>query len=292
MKRIAPLIVIALLVCTMPGVALAAEPPGPETAEQATSTVYPTEVIESTEGEAHRLSKVYLLTAADDPATIPTANFVREGISYTLLDMTRTDQTATDTKLHTETVTVESKSKDMDKILPLLTTTREVTTEDGYTGVLTLDTASIKVEAAGYGSSSRTVTAKRSYPNLSDADTALVPKTTEDSGRTLELADVQWQEAGGFYHATATYTGTATSKYATGYTVTAGYAGEVSKTTSDTVKYTAIFGGTPIQPPAAEAVPFDWNALKWLALPIGAGVVILAVVLIRRVKSRKERYRI
>ncbi|MFR3921669.1 MAG: hypothetical protein ACLTYN_06475 [Dysosmobacter welbionis] len=46
----------------------------------------------------------------------------------------------------------------------------------------------------------------------------------------------------GFYNAAATYTGTASSKYATGCTVTADYAGEVTKTTSGTVLYTAVFG--------------------------------------------------
>ena len=73
----------------------------------------------------------------------------------------------------------------------------------------------------------------------------------------MTLADVQWQEAAtdqmdGYdlairYNATATYTGTATSKYATGYTVTADYKGEITRTDCDTVIYTAIFashGGT------------------------------------------------
>lgn len=94
---------------------------------------------------------------------------------------------------------------------------------------------------------SRNVSATRSYPNLSEADVSLVPKSIEDSGRTLTLADVDWQEAGGFYNATATYTGTATSQYATGYTVTADYAGEVTKTTSGIVRYTAVFGLTEDQ---------------------------------------------
>ncbi|MCQ4720827.1 hypothetical protein NE659_26570, partial [Flavonifractor plautii] len=95
---------------------------------------------------------------------------------------------------------------------------------------------------SGYATSTRNVSATRSYPNLSEADVSLVPKSSEDSGRTLTLADVQWQEAGGFYNAAATYTGTASSKYATGYTVMADYAGEVTKTTSGTVLYTAVFG--------------------------------------------------
>lgn len=105
MKKIASLLLAALTLSAITGTALAAE-----TTETSPPAPYPTEVTEYTEGEAHRLAKVYLLTAADDPATIPTADFVRDGFTYTLLDMTRADQIATDTKPHTETVTVESKS--------------------------------------------------------------------------------------------------------------------------------------------------------------------------------------
>lgn len=300
MKRTASLILAALLTCAaLPGTALAAEAPE-GMAPAATAPIFPTSVTEYSQGDARRISKVYTLSAGDDPADIPTADFEREGFTYTLLDMTRQDETETDAKAHTEAVTVESKSKDMEKIMPLLAATREVTTEDGYTGVLTLDTSSIKVEAAGYGTSSRAVTATRSYPNLSDADTAFVPKTTEESGRTLELADVQWQEAGGFYHAIATYTGTATSKYATGYTVTASYTGEVSKLASDKVIYTAVFGGAPTQTPetaeptgpdAAEPAP-SGGGWKWLLiLPVGAcaaGLAWLGVFLNKKHKAKKD----
>ena len=55
------------------------------------------------------------------------------------------------------------------------------------------------------------------------------------------VADVQWQEAGGYYNATATYSGTASSKYATGYIATVEYKGEVTRTSCDTVIYTATF---------------------------------------------------
>lgn len=300
MKRTASLFLAALLTCAaLPGTALAAEAPEETTpAAKADMPLLPTSVTEYAEGDARRISKVYALTADGDPAAIPTADFEREGFTYTLLDLTRQDETVTDAKTHTESVAVESKSKDMNKVMPLLPTTKEVTTEDGYTGTLTLDTASIKVEAAGYGTSSRTVTATRSYPNLSDADTSFVPKTTEDSGRTLDLADVQWQETGGFYHATATYTGTATSKYATGYTVTASYTGEVSKTTSDKVIYTAVFGGAPIQPvTAADATGPDTagtapsGGWRWLLiLPVGvcaAGLAWLGVFLNKKYKAKK-----
>ena len=43
------------------------------------------------------------------------------------------------------------------------------------------------------------------------------------------------------YTAAASYTGTASYKTATGYTVTVEYKGDVTKTSCDTVLYTAIF---------------------------------------------------
>ena len=230
-----------------------------------------------------------MLTPTDDPSLIPTEDFDREGQTYTLLDITRQDQVETDTRDYTETVTLESKTKDMDAILPQLTATLEVDTEEGYTGVLTLDTASIRVEAAGYSTSTRTVTAARTYPNLSDADVSLIPKSIEDGGRTLELADVQWQEAGEFYTANATYTGTASSKHATGYTVTAEYSGEVSRTTNDTVTYAAVFSASPARTQTAAKGGMNWSWL--LVLPAGAaaaGLLFGGKFLLKKHKSKKN----
>ena len=61
--------------------------------------------------------------------------------------------------------------------------------------MLTLDPGSIQVNTAGYKNYSRTVSASRTYPNLSDADTALIPKTITENGCSLTLTDVQWQNA-------------------------------------------------------------------------------------------------
>lgn len=287
MKRTAAaLCLAALLACSLTCPALAAG-----------DVLYPVEVIEYMEGDSPRLEKIYILTPADDPALIPTEDFEREGLTYTLLDVTRQDQVETDTRDYTETVTLESKTKDMDAILPQLTATLEVDTEEGYTGVLTLDTASIQVEAAGYATSTRTVTAARTYPSLSDADVSLIPKTVEDGGRTLELADVQWQEAGGFYTANATYAGAASSKYATGYTVTAEYSGEVSRTVNNTVTYAAVFSGAPAQSGEADShapaqAPSGGVDLRWLlVLPLGAaaaGLFFGGKLFLKKHKSKKD----
>lgn len=291
MKQTAACLAAALLLCAMTCPALAAEPVETAVVPVGTAAIYPMEVVETDDGDSRRLEKIYLLTADDDPAAIPTGDFDREGWHYTLLDVTRRDNSETETRDYVETVTLNSPSKDMDAIMPQLAATMEVTTEDGYTGLLTLDTASIQVEAAGYKTSSRAISAFRSYPNLSDADTSFIPKTIEDGGRTLTLADIQWQENGGFYNADATYTGTATSKYATGYTVTADYAGEVSRTTTDETIYTAAFSGSPIGDAAASASE-SGAGWKWLLLlPVGAGaagMVALVKSMMKKHQSKKE----
>ncbi len=232
-----------LILASFPCTALAADFEGTEMiqAVPAPSSVYPAEVRESEENGIHRIEKVYYLTRRDDPSAIPTDNFEREGRTYVLLDVLKNDQSETDTKDHIEVVTVNSSTDNMSSIIQQLEPALEVTTEDGYTGTLAPDYPGIKVAADGYKTSSRTVTAKRNYPNLSDADASLIPKTIQDGGRTLTLADVQWQENGGYYSASATYSGTATGKYATGYTVTVEYKGEVTRTRTDSVIYTAVF---------------------------------------------------
>jgi len=292
MKRAMTLLAAALMVCLLALPAYAA-------------SYYPISVEEYTYGpfDQLRIDKVYQLSRSDDPADIPTEDFDRDGCHYTLLDVVKTDQAETDTKDYAEVVTLESDTKDIAIIIQQLELSMDVTTEDGYSGTLTPDYPGIKVEAAGYKTSSRTVTATRSYPNLSDADTSLIPRTIQDNGRTLTLADVQWQESGGFYNASATYSGTASSKYATGYIATVEYKGEVTRTSCDTVLYTATFAcegqeqqieaPQPSQEPGRQEEQksggFD---LRWLIiLPVIAGIAGLAFggrFLYKFIKSKKE----
>ena len=233
------LLALAALPCT----ALAAETEGTEPAQGAPppAVLYPAEVRTSEENGMIRLEKVYYLSTRDDPAAIPTGDFDREGRHYTLLDVLKNDLSETDAKDYIEVVTLDSGTKDMAEIIKMLEPEREIATEDGYTGILKPDYTKITVEAAGYKNNSWTVSATRTYPNLSDADASLIPKTITDSGRTLTLAGVDWQEAGEFYNAIASYTGTASGRSVTGYTVSVEYSGEVTKTSRDTVIYTAVF---------------------------------------------------
>lgn len=244
--------VLLFALAVFPGTALAADADGAEpTQEPPPPAVYPAEVRTSEENGMIRLERIYYLSTRDDPAVIPTEDFDREGRHYTLLDILKNDLSETDTKDIIEVVTLESDTKDMGEIIKALEPELELVTEDGYSGILKPDYANIIVEAAGYRTSSWTVSATRTYPSLSDADTSLIPKSIEDCGRTLTLADVDWQtDATDYvdgealamrYTAVASYTGTATGQSVTGYTVTVNYGGEVTRTSVDTIIYTAIF---------------------------------------------------
>ncbi len=260
------------------------------------SHYYPISVDEYIGGDFDepRIQKVYQLSLDDDPAKIPTEDFVRNGRLYYLLDMTRQDEIGVDTKSYIQTVTLPSKTNDMEKILQTLDAEIEATTEDGYTGTLHLDHTTVKVTTDGYATKTGTVSASRTYSNLSDADLSLVPKTISDNGRNLTLADVQWSNSTDGettrYTATARYTGTTSSKYATGYTVTADYSGEVSKTGCDVVVYTAIFGS--VEAPEEENIertPTDLSELKRSAI-VGVGILAFALggtFVITKIRKRR-----
>ena len=100
----------------------------------------------------------------------------------------------------------------------------------------------------------------------------------------MTLQNISWQtdntaSVGGYalgdrYTAVATYTGSATSSYVKGYTVTADYTGTVSRIALNQVRYVAIFEGTPIQPfpMSEEGTPLNFD---WMILLVPFGVVVL-----------------
>ncbi|WP_289805204.1 hypothetical protein, partial [Faecalibaculum rodentium] len=187
MKRIFTILCALALVMAGSATALAAEPEAGQSA-----SYYPVSVEEYTYGDFDelRINKTYQLSLSDDPGLIPTEDFVRNGRRYYLLDMTRKDEVGVDIQTHTEAVTQASDTNNLETILQRLDAEMEVTTEDGYVGILRLDHTSVQVTTDGYATKTSTLTASRSYPNLSEADTSLIPKSIEDKGKTLTLGDV------------------------------------------------------------------------------------------------------
>lgn len=234
--------------------------------------LYPSEIQAGAVGSSPELMKIYELTPEDNPDDIPRDSFELDGYKYGFFEITRdTPLQTTETKEHTETVTLTSPSKDVEAILSLLASEKECKTEDGYEGILRLDVDSIHSEVAGYGSSSKKVSVIRRYPNFSDADLENVPKTTTENGITYNLDGVKWETSntadvdgyalGDRYTAVATYSGTKKSKYVDGYSVSANYTGILVKSHTPVTRYTAIFIGKLIdstaQRPAGNIVVPD-----------------------------------
>ena len=241
------LLCVLALAMSLTTAAFAADPPEPTQP----SPCYPTAVTRSEDGSEIR--KMYDLGPEDDPAGIPRSDFEQEGYHYTLTDLLKQELPANESRQHTETVSVASQSKDMGTVLALLPQTKEFITDDGLSGVLTLKLDTVNVEVAGYGSSTKNLTATRTYPGLADQDTQYIPKSIEDNGHSLTLQTVNWQTEGdGHFTAVASYSGSATSSYVKGYTVTAEYAGTVSRINLNKIRYVAIFEGTPLEPVTTE----------------------------------------
>ena len=118
------------------------------TAALAPAPCYPASVSRSEDGA--QIRKVYDLGPEDDPAGISRSDFEQEGFRYTLTDLLKQEAPEREERFHTETVTLDSKSKDMESVLALLPAQREFTTEDGLTGTLALKLDTVRVDVAGY----------------------------------------------------------------------------------------------------------------------------------------------
>lgn len=257
---------------------------------------YPSQVSYSMNNGIFEVRKTYELPVDQEPSMQAKQSFEQDGYSFTLTDLLRQELPEQQAKEYTETVTVSSESKELTAILPFLADTKAVTTEDGFTGTLKLDTGSITVEPAGYKNNSWTVSATRTYPNLNSMDLEYIPKTTTENGRTLNFSTVDWQTdntenvdddtIGNRFSAVVTYTGTASSRNVTGYTVTAQYSGEVEKVSLDKVQYVAVFHGTPIAPQEVEEAPvMDW---RYLAILGGLVLLCLAGFIVAKIKNKKK----
>ena len=239
----------------------------PARAAEESPVCYPTAITVSEDGT--ELRKVYDLSPEADPAGIPRSDFAQGGFHYTFTDILRQELPEYEERVHTETVSFDSPKKDMESVLALLPQEREAVTEDGFLGTLSLKLDSVRVEVSGYGSTTKELSSTRTYPNLDGQDTACIPKSIEENGKTLTLQSIDWQisnaanvdgyAVGERYTAVATYTGTSTSSYVSGYTVTAEYTGTVSRINLNRVRYIAIFEGVslaPVEPePTATAAP-------------------------------------
>lgn len=224
----------------------------------------PTEVVHR-DGEEKTIEKVYVLPADEPEEPIPTDSFTEGDVKYEFVELLREDSMSDDTKDYSESFSLKSSTGDTQAIIAMFEPTKEISTEDGYTGTVEADFSTLSVKSAGTGSQSYTLTERRSYPNMDSADTSAVPKTIVQNGTTLELTDIEWvssandsidsQNLAVRYTANAVYSGTGTRTYSKGYNAAVVYKGQITKKVVGTVTYTAVFcaaDGKPDAEPVGE----------------------------------------
>lgn len=211
---------------------------------------YPVEVQYPLEASGP-IQKTYMVQQENEISQLPREPFSLGDVFYSYQDTICKPILNKEEQPLTQTETLEVNTKDPDAILATLEQSRNVTMPDGSSGVLTLQSESLVVEPATYGSSSSTKTLSRTYPNLSDADLNLIPKEVTADGRTYTLSNISWTEGSAYnpydeevkvrYTASAVYSTTVTSRYTKTYTATVSYAGTVSRITDEGYECVLIF---------------------------------------------------
>lgn len=235
--------------------------------------------------------KTYQLRPDQDPQILIEDPFELEGYRYTFADIVKTENAIHESKLHTETVTVETEKDDLSVILEALKPTMEY--DDGvFHGTLNLDHSSLKTEAAGYVSKSYTVTDTKTIGPLDRNDMSYVPATTMKNGKTLKLANVEWEVIGtdlvgetlmpSAYQAIATYSAKSSYNAATGYITTAEYTGTVTHEGIEDVTYVLTYHGceiapepeAPVDEPTPSSVVHTFLSDNWPYLLSGAAIIL------------------
>ena len=254
---------------------------------------------------SQQLIKTYTLPPGADPRQLVEEPFELEGWHYTFADIVKEENQVSDRKYDTETVTLETDTKDLGKILEQLAATLDY--DDGtYSGVLNLDHTAIRTEAAGYTSQARNVSVTKTIGPLDRNDMSYVPATTVKDGVTLNLSNVDWQIIGtdlvgddlapASYQAVATYSGKSYHRVATGYITSANYVGEVSRNDVESVTYKVTYLGTESgsSTPVPERGSIRAAGLPGKVFPYALGVLaagtvaVLGVLLFRSRRTLRQ----
>lgn len=254
----------------------------------------PTDTVIQNLNGSQQAIKTYTIPPDQDPANLIEEPFELEGFLYTFANITKAENLVEETKKHTEVITIETTTKDLSVVLEHLKPTIEY--DDGvFKGTLALDHTSIATEAAGYTTKSYTVSETKTIGQLDRNDMSYVPATTVKDGRTLRLANVEWQVTGtdlvgetlipSSYQAIATYSAKASYNAATGYITTAEYVGDVTHEGTESITYVLTYLGTELDSRTSKLDVVSGLignvgaslAANWPFLLAGAGLTIAVI---------------
>lgn len=252
---------VLLMAGTMGTTALAAgndmtgQPPG-ETKANRTAAV-PVSQTENDINGRHILTKVFDVTPDTDPETLKEDGMTVGGYTYELISITKgAAESFEDTQTVSEPQTLPLTAKTSDDAYREAVVSFAPTIEydkDGYKGTLYLDNASIEVSETGRTQQKGSDAVTKSY-TLEYNDDDQVPATITHNGKTYNRMSISWADGEygedgvvpNNYIATVRYGRSYTYSTVDGYQATATYAGEVGFHSTNTIRYTVEYLGTPV----------------------------------------------
>ena len=255
-------------------------------------------VAENLNGQ-QRLVKTYTLSPEVDPDELKEEDFSYDGYLYTWAYTTKVEHPYLESKTVTETVTVNTAKNDLAQILAELSPSMPYE-KGGFSGELALDHTTLSTEASGYTTKYSKTTETKVIGNLDRNDMSYVPATTVKNGKTLTLANVEWQVTGtdlvgealvpSSYQAVATYSAKATYQAATGYITTAEYTGEITREGVESITYVLTYLGTKVGIAHVLSNVGGFFAANWFVLVVGAAMgaaVIFGIVYASYVRRQR-----
>ena len=233
-------------------------------------------VAENLNGQ-QRLVKTYTLSPEVDPDELKEEDFSYDGYLYTWAYTTKVEHPYLESKTVTETVTVNTAKNDLAQILAELSPSMPYE-KDGFSGELALDHTTLSTEASGYTTKYNKTTETKVIGNLDRNDMSYVPATTVKNGKTLTLANVEWQ-----------VTGTAlVGEALVPAQYQAEYHGTVTSEGVANITYTVVYTGSEIVPEKTHI--WDNGSLSaplliLTALLLCAGITAAVLILLRRRKN-------
>ena len=246
---------ILVMVGTSGNVALAADGPSTETKANRTTAV-PVSQTENDINGRHILTKVFEVTPGTDPETLKEDGMTVGGYTYELISFTKENDSFEDTQTvsQPETLPLTAKTSAEAYKEAVVSFAPTITyDQDGYTGTLYLDNASIEVSETGRTEQKGSDAFTKSY-TLEYNDEDAIPSTVTQNGKTYSRLSISWSDGEygddgtipNNYIATVRYGRSYTYSTVDGYQATATYAGEVSYKNTTVIRYTAEYLGTPI----------------------------------------------
>lgn len=175
---------------------------------------------------------------------------VEDKICYELKNVDRIDNFKT---LKQEKEIIEERvtnTNNLEKVISLFNDTKDIE-EDGYTGTLTRNNSTLKVQIKDSYQEEYKVYLQKSYDNVPSNELNDIPKEIKENGTTYYLVNPVWNiaetesisnnEVPVKYNGTMYYEGIKTKTIITSYLATIKYTGSISKQVPDTTTFTAEY---------------------------------------------------